>query len=123
MEFDTSIPIKLLSESRFPPHKHRNMEESLGEMFKVTSLNDSVWKSKTRNMVVGKDMWLLMHYGKDIHDKIDASTWEVMHLKTSTYIRCFIDMSPYNNFNDETQTDDLLTTRFLEVHMEDFFEP
>ena len=62
-------------------------------------------------------------YAKDRPDKIDASTWEVMHLKTTTYIRCFIDMSPYNNFNDETQTDDLLTTRFLEVHMEDFFEP
>ena len=26
-----------------------------------------------------------------------------MHLKTTTYIRCFIDMSLYNNFNEETK--------------------
>ena len=40
-------------------------------------------------------------------DKIDASTWEVMHLKATAYIRCFIDMSLYNNVNDKTQTNDL----------------
>ena len=34
-------------------------------------------------------------------DKIDASTWEAMHLKAATYIRCFIDMSLYDNFNEE----------------------
>ena len=28
-----------------------------------------------------------------------------MHLKVGTYIRCFIDMSLYNNFNYETQAD------------------
>ena len=28
-----------------------------------------------------------------------------MHLKTTTYIRCFIDMSLYNNFNEETKVD------------------
>ena len=26
---------------------------------------------------------------------------EVLHLNTTTYIRCFIDMSPHNNFNEE----------------------
>ena len=26
-----------------------------------------------------------------------------MHLKTTTYIRCFIDMSLCNNFNEETK--------------------
>ena len=34
-------------------------------------------------------------------DKIDASTWEVMHVKSTSYIRCFIDMSLYNNFDEE----------------------
>ena len=28
-----------------------------------------------------------------------------MHLKVATYIRCFIDMSLYNNFKDETKED------------------
>ena len=31
-------------------------------------------------------------------------TWEVMHMKTTTvYIRCFINMSLYNNFNEESK--------------------
>ena len=28
-----------------------------------------------------------------------------MHLKTTTYIRCLIDMSLYKNFNEETKAD------------------
>ena len=40
-------------------------------------------------------------------NKIDASTREVMHLKTTTYIRCFIDMSMYNNFNEENKPHEL----------------
>ena len=28
-----------------------------------------------------------------------------MHLKATTYIRCFIEMSLYNNFNEETKVD------------------
>ena len=28
-----------------------------------------------------------------------------MHLKATTYIRCFIDMSLYNNFNEEKKVD------------------
>ena len=46
-----------------------------------------------------------VQYGKTKPKKIDASTWEVMHLKTTTYIRCFIDMSLYNNFNKETDVE------------------
>ena len=30
-----------------------------------------------------------------------------MHLKTTTYIRCFIDMSLYNNFNEENKAHEL----------------
>ena len=40
--------------------------------------------------------------------KLDSSTWEGMHLKTVSYIRCFIDMSMYNNFNEEKKAHELL---------------
>ena len=46
-----------------------------------------------------------MQFGDEKQDKIDASTLEVMHLKTTTYIRCFIDMHLYNKFNEETKVD------------------
>ena len=39
--------------------------------------------------------------------KIDVPTLEVMYLKTTTYIRCFIDMSFYNNFNEENKAHEL----------------
>ena len=52
-------------------------------------------------MLVCKDLWLPVQFGKSKPDKIDASTWEVMHLKATTCIRCFIDMS-LHNFNEET---------------------
>ena len=48
-----------------------------------------------------------MKFGDGRPDKIDAPTWEVMHLKTTTYIRCFIDMSLYNNFNEENKAHEL----------------
>ena len=38
---------------------------------------------------------------------LGAPTWEVMHLKTMAYIRCFIDMSLYNNFNEEKKAHEL----------------
>ena len=56
-------------------------------------------------MLVCKDMWLSVQYDKEKLDKIDALTWEAMHLKAVTYIWCFIDMSLYNNFNEETKVD------------------
>ena len=55
-----------------------------------------------RDMLVCKDLWLPMHFRDGRPNKIDASTWEVMYLKTTTYIKCFIDMSLYNNLNEET---------------------
>ena len=61
-----------------------------------------MWKSKKRDMLVCKDLWLPMHFRDGRPNKIDASTWEVMYLKTTTYIKCFIDMSLYNNLNEET---------------------
>ena len=101
----THIHIKLVLEREVFPHKCRNMDESLGGMFKLTDPNYSVWKSKMRDMLVSKDLWLHVQYGKVSPNKIDALTWDAMHLKTSTYIRCFIDMSLYNNFNEETKVD------------------
>ena len=60
------------------------MDNSLGGMFKLTGSNYPVWKSKMRDMLVVKDIWLPIQFG----DKIDATTWEVMHMKTTAYIRC-----------------------------------
>ena len=40
-------------------------------------------------------------------NKIDATIWDVMHMKTAAYIWCFIDMSLYNNFNEESKAHEL----------------
>ena len=79
------------------------MEYPFGGMFKLTGSNYPVWKSKMRDMLVVKDLWLPVQFGDKKPDKIDATTWEVMHMKTTAYIRCFIDMSLYNNFNEESK--------------------
>ena len=76
-------------------------------MFKVTSSKYSVWKSKMRDMLVVKDLWLPVQFEDGRPDKIDAPTWEVMHLKKTTYIRCFIYMSLYNNFNEDNKAHEL----------------
>ena len=54
-----------------------------------------------------KDLWLSVQFGDKRPDKIDARIWEIMHMKTTTYIRCFIHMSLYNNFNEESQAHEL----------------
>ena len=84
------------------------MEDPFDDMFKLTGSNYSVWKSKMRDTLVVKDLWLPVQFGDGRLDKIDAPTWEVMHLKTTTYIRCFIDMIFYNNFNEENKAHELL---------------
>ena len=58
-------------------------------------------------MLVCKDLWLPVLHGATKPENIDTSTWDAMHLKTSAYIRCFIDMSLYNNFGDETRANEL----------------
>ena len=68
------------------------MDDSLGGMFKLTGSNYSVWKSKIRDMLVVKDIWLPIQFGDKIPHKIDVAVWEVMNMKTTAYIRCFIDM-------------------------------
>ena len=55
-------------------------------------------------MVVYKDLRFLIQYDKDKPNKINALTWEVMHLKVAAHIRYFIDMSLYKNFDEETDT-------------------
>ena len=62
------------------------MDEHFGGMFKLTDSNYSVWKSKMRDMLVCIDLWLLVQYGETKPNKIDASTWEVMHMKATIYI-------------------------------------
>ena len=46
-----------------------------------------------------------MQFGDKRPDKIDTATWEVLHLKAVAYIRCFIDVSLYHNFNEENKAD------------------
>ena len=41
------------------------MDDSLGGMFKLTSSNYSVWKSKMRDMLVVKDLWLPVQFGDE----------------------------------------------------------
>ena len=60
-----------------------------------------------RDMLVVKDLWLPVKFGDERPDKIDAAIWEVMHMKTTACIRCFIDMSLYNNFNEESKAHEL----------------
>ena len=78
-------------------------------MFKLTGsttrLNYSISKLKMRDMLMCKKMWLPVQFGKSKLEKFDASTWEVMHLKVAAYIRRYIDMSLYNNFNEETNVE------------------
>ena len=83
------------------------MDDSLDGMFKLTGSNYSMWKSKMRDMLVVKDLWLPVQFGDEKPDKIDATVWEMMHMKTTAYIRCFIDMSLYNNFNEESKAHEL----------------
>ena len=81
------------------------MEDSFGGMFKLTGSNYSVWKSKMRDMLRVKDLWLPVQFGDKRPDKIDATICHDM--KTTAYIRCFIDMSLYNNFNEESKAHEL----------------
>ena len=98
-----SIPHKVVSERVL----EEEIDESLGGMFKLTGSNYSLWKSKMRDMLVVKDLWLPVQFGDEKPDKIDAAVWDVMHMKTTAYIRCFIDMSLYNNFNEESKAHEL----------------
>ena len=66
------------------------MDESLGGMLKLTGPNYSVWKSKMRDMLICKDLWLLVQYDNANPDKIDVVVWEAIHFKATIYIRCFI---------------------------------
>ena len=50
------------------------MEDSFGGIFKLIGSNYSVWKSKMRDMLVCKALWLSMQYNKGKANKIDAST-------------------------------------------------
>ena len=50
------------------------MEHPFSGMFKLTDSNYSVWKSKMRDMLVVKDLWLSVQFGDGRPDKIDAPT-------------------------------------------------
>ena len=45
--------------------------------------NYLVWKSMIRDMLVCKDLWLPVQFGDKRPNKIDVSTWEVVHLKVA----------------------------------------
>ena len=50
------------------------MEDPLGGMFKLTSSNYSLWKSKMRGMLAVKDLWLSVQFRDERPYKIDALT-------------------------------------------------
>ena len=58
------------------------MEDPFGGMVNLTSSKYSIWKSKMREMLVVKDLWLVVQFGDGRPNKIDAPTWKVTHLKT-----------------------------------------
>ena len=58
-------------------------------------------------MLECKDTWLPVLDGESKPENINASTWDAMHLKTTSYIRCFIHMCLYNTFVDETKAHEL----------------
>ena len=60
-----------------------------------------------RDMLVCKDLWLLVLHGASKPENIDTLTWDDMNLKTFAYSHCFINMSLYNNFGDETKANEL----------------
>ena len=64
----------MVLELRFILLQDWNMDESLGGMLKLTRPNYSVWKSKMRDMLLCKDLWLPVQCGIDKPEKIDAST-------------------------------------------------
>ena len=52
----------------------------------------------TTDVVIVDQDWIDNLHLQIPYYRIDASTWEFMHLKAAAYVRCFIDMSLYNNF-------------------------
>ena len=50
------------------------MDDSLGGMFKLTGSNYSAWKSKMRDMLVVKDLWLPVQFGDEKPDKFSKGS-------------------------------------------------
>ena len=72
-------------------------------MLKLVGLNYSLWKLKVRNTY-----WYAKIYGgwhSTTRPSLTTSMYRLIHLKLVTYIRCFIDMSLYNNCNEETNVE------------------
>ena len=63
----------------------RAMEDPFGGIFKLAGSNYSMWKSEMRDMLMCEDMWLPVQFRGKRPDKVDAATWEVLHLKPATY--------------------------------------
>ncbi len=81
------------------------MDESLGCMFKLTGPNYLLWKSNMKDFLICKDLYLLLLGDKGKPKDMDDAAWAVWHQKTTAYIRRFIDLSLYHNFEDETKAD------------------
>ena len=62
------------------------MEESLGGTFKLIGSKYSIGKSKMKDMLLCKDLWLLVQFGKSKTNKIDA--WTRSHLTSWTAPIC-----------------------------------
>ena len=55
------------------------MNEHLKGMFKLTGSNYSVWKSKMRDMLVCRDLWLPVQFGDGKPDKFNAPEEDSLH--------------------------------------------
>ena len=55
---ERAVPVKW-----YQSETTQKMDDSLGGMFKLTGSNYSVWKSKMRDMLVVKDLWLPVQFG------------------------------------------------------------
>ena len=51
----------------------------------VMPVTDSVKDKVVRDMLVVKDLWLPVQFGNKRSDTIDATIWEVMHMKITAY--------------------------------------
>ena len=53
------------------------MDDHFGGMFKLTESNYLVWKSKMRDMLVCRYIWMSVQFGNGKLDKIDWKEWRV----------------------------------------------
>ena len=77
------------------------MEESTGNMIKLTAFNYAIWKPKMEDLLYIKDLWkpIIMPKEKEVTDA--DIEWAVLNRKCAAQIRQWIDKSIFQNFANE----------------------